>query len=338
MANADRTQQLAVLLNVIGGDAAQTAIDSLEPETAKVLNQFIDEFKSDPPSKSEIDFVLEDFERFFTFALDHIQTELEEAEKEAVEAVEAASAPPGETEDPFNGDLESLKYFAKPKLTGDIKQDLNLLHPYQIAHAIQNDNPTAIAVVIKNLADANAAKTLETLPDEIRKLVFLQMANPARIMPKVETQILHAAFATASKIETRAPEEDQKGQIVALMRSLPKEIRGDLLEKLKEEFPDLADEVKTDMYQFGDITRLGDRDVQKILAQSDSDSLVLALVDADDELKEKLLGNMSARARQTIEDELEFKTNAPADEIQSGKRQIVEVLAKLDESGEISLE
>jgi flagellar motor switch protein FliG len=65
--------------------------------------------------------------------------------------------------------------------------------------------------------------------------------------------------------------------------------------------------------------------------------LVLALVKAEESLKERLLGNMSKRARQTILDELEFKTNASEDEVKEGEKEIVGVLMKMEEEGEISL-
>jgi flagellar motor switch protein FliG len=82
---------------------------------------------------------------------------------------------------------------------------------------------------------------------------------------------------------------------------------------------------------------LEDRDLQKVLAQSSSDALVIALVDASDDLKTKLFNNMSKRARQTIEDELQFKANANPVDIAAGKKQIVEILMRMDEAGEINL-
>lgn len=339
MASIERTQQLAILLNLLGDDAVETAKNALEPDTSKQLNRFINEFKADPPSKKEIDFVLEDFDRFFSFAMETMQTELDElaAEEEAKQA-ELANQIDEEEEDQFDASLDSIKYFVRPELTGDPKLDLNLLHPYQVSYAIKQDSPMAISIVLKSLSEVHAGKTLEYLPESVRLPVFLQLANPVAVSEKVEMQILKATLNSALKVEQRIPEENQKAQMVAVTRSLPKNIRSDLLEKLKEEFPDLADEVKAEMYQFDDLMKLDDKDIQKILSQSDSDALVLTLVTAEDEIKEKLLGNMSKRARQTIEDELEFKSGAKPEEIESGKRQIVDVLAKLDEAGEITLE
>ena len=339
MASTERTQQLAILLNLLGDEAVETAKDALQPDTSEQLTRYIKEFKTDPPSKTEIDFVLEDFDRFFSFAMETIQTELDElaAEEEAKEA-EIANRIDEEAEAQFDASLDSIKFFIRPELTGDPKLDLNLLHPYQVSYAIKQDNPMAISIVLKCLSEVHAGKTLEYLPESVRLPVFLQLANPVSVSEKVEMQILKATLASALKVEQRIPEEDQKAQMVAVTRSLPKDIRSDLLEKLKEEFPDLADAVKSEMYQFDDILKLADKDIQKILAQSDSDALVLTLVSAEDEIKEKLLGNMSKRARQTIEDELEFKSGAKPEEIESGKRQITEILAKLDEAGEITLE
>ena len=55
------------------------------------------------------------------------------------------------------------------------------------------------------------------------------------------------------------------------------------------------------------------------------------------EIKAKLLDNLSKRARQSLEIEMEFKTGVTDEEIEQARKQFVETLGRLDESGEISL-
>ena len=325
----ERTQQLAVLLNVMGEENANNAIDNFDTEVADELKQVLKEFESDPPTAAEIELVLDDFERYFNFAFQHI--EAEEAENQKVDTTETTDAVEPEDES------KAIITFPKLTLTGDTKHDLNRIHPYQLAYAIRNDNPNSIVVVIKSLNDTHAAQTMENLPAEVRTEVFLRIADSLDINPEVEKQILEAALHSAMKVESRVPEVDRTGQLVALSRSLPKEIRVPLLEKLIEVNDELAQSVKEEMYRFEDLLKLESQDIQKVLGQCDTDSLVLALVKSDDEIKEKLLGCMSKRARQTIEDELEFKTNAKDDEIEVGVKDVIGVMMRMDEEGEISL-
>lgn len=333
MTAIERTEQLAVLLNVVGEEAAETILSSLEPTAAAEMKRVLAEFQSDPPTAGEVNDVLADFERYFSFALEQIQAELD-----GESSAESPSPPEEVTEESFAVEFEQVRSFVKPDFTGDTKLDLNLLHPYQVAYAIRGENPSAIAVVVSNLAEAHAAKTVELLPADVRIDVFLQLARPSIVSPKVEQQILEAALEAAAKVEQMVPEEDRTEQMTSLVRSLPKNIRTPLLEKLMEHDEQMAITVKSGMYRFDDLSRLDDRDVQKVLAQCDSDSLVISLAGAEDELKEKVLSNMSKRARQTIEDEMEFKTNVKPEEAELAEKQIVELIVRLDEEGEISFE
>ena len=56
----ERTQQLAVLLNIMGEDNAQTALDGFDADVASQLSGILNEYKSDPPSMEEIELVLDD--------------------------------------------------------------------------------------------------------------------------------------------------------------------------------------------------------------------------------------------------------------------------------------
>ena len=334
----ERTQQLAVLLNIMGEDNAQTALDGFDADVASQLSGILNEYKSDPPSMEEIELVLDDFERFFNFAYQQYQSSPTQSESKVPSDSVDNSNDIDSEEEAYDAKFDTIITFSKPNLTGDVNHDLNLLHPYQVAKAIRNDNPNSIAVVINVLNNDHAGQTMENLPKDVRLEVFLRMAEPKTIAPEVQEQILKAALESALKVEQRVAEVDRTGQMVALARSLPKNIRAPLMDKLAEEFEELAEDVKKEMYQFEDIAKLEDRDIQKVLGQSDTDSLVLALVSANDSLKQRLLNNMSKRARQTIEEELEFRTNASEEEIDAGKREIVGVLMRMDEEGEISLE
>ena len=326
----DRTQQLAVLLNLMGEENANKAISSFDTEVVEELKQVLREYESDPPSPAEIEMVLDDFERYFQFAFKHL---------EALETGETADAQPEIADTPVaTDDAPSVISFPKPDLTGEVTHDLNLLHPYQIAYAIRNDNPNSIVVVLKSLSDSRAAQALEELPEDVRLDVFLRMADAAEMHPEIEKQILSAALESALLVESRVPEVDRTGQLVALSRSLPKKVRVPLLEKLNEVNDELAKNVKESMYRFDDLLKLESQDIQKVLGQCDTDSLVLALVKAEEDVKEKLMSSVSKRARQTIEEELEYKTKATEEEIEAGKKEVVMVLMRMDEAGEITLE
>jgi flagellar motor switch protein FliG len=80
-----------------------------------------------------------------------------------------------------------------------------------------------------------------------------------------------------------------------------------------------------------------DRDIQTILREISSDSLVLALKGADEPLKEKIFKNMSKRASEMLRDDLEAKGPVRLSDVETAQKEILAVARRLAESGDISL-
>jgi flagellar motor switch protein FliG len=80
---------------------------------------------------------------------------------------------------------------------------------------------------------------------------------------------------------------------------------------------------------------LDGRSMQKVLAEIDSKTLALALKGATDEIRQKVMENMSKRAREGLLEELEFLSNVPADQINVAKKAVVDIIQKLDQAGDI---
>ena len=96
--------------------------------------------------------------------------------------------------------------------------------------------------------------------------------------------------------------------------------------------------MKTKLYLFEDVLRLDDRDVQKVLGEVESDSLIVALQRTDEAIIAKLLNNLSKRARASIQEEMQYKENVTGrGNREKARSQVVGALSRLDESGEIKL-
>ncbi|WP_419188975.1 FliG C-terminal domain-containing protein [Stieleria marina] len=334
-----RPEKLALLLNLLGDDAVALAKDGLPGGLNADLNTALEDFKQYPPNQDEIDLVLDDFEAYFSLAMkavDNLQGDEPGSEPEPTPTpVPKVLRLP---EEQFDVEFGPTKKFNPPKLSGNAVMDLNRLHPYQVAHALRNERPEIIAIVVGKLASEHAAKTLENLPDALRAGVFIGLAKPPVTKPRIQDIVLEKTLEMALAVEERQSEEESSEKMASLMRSLPKAVRGPMLEQLAESDQALADEVKKNLYQFDDLTRLEDRDLQKILGQCQTDSLVVALQGSDETLLARILGNMSKRAKESLQEEMEFKTNAKEEEIDAGRAEVVAILVSLDESGEITLE
>ena len=111
-----------------------------------------------------------------------------------------------------------------------------------------------------------------------------------------------------------------------------------MLDELEKRDRELAEAVRNKLYRFEDIEKLADRDLQKLLGQCQTDTLVCALQQVEESLLTFVLSNMSKRAKESLQEEMEFKANASEEEIEDARAAIARTLAALCESGEVKMD
>jgi flagellar motor switch protein FliG len=328
MGSFNHADQLALLLNVLGREATETALSGLDADISSQVRDALEGFRLEPPSKEEIEYALDDFAKYFRFALHTVGIDSEKAKrKDAVDHPNESVA-----------NKEEDKRFPVPQLTGDTIADLAKLDPYQIAYSLRNDHSKTITLVLQHLPTPLAARTLELVPEPLQREVFLEYSKPTTVPRKIVDKVLATVLEKAMSVEFRQTDNDSSTKLADLARSLSNKVRGPMLEELSNCDDELAAAVKAKMYQFADLERLDDRAIQALLGQINTETLALALQNSSQTIMDRLLGNISKRARQTLEEEIEFKSSAKLPEVEAARQEIVALLAKLDESGEITLE
>ena len=101
--------------------------------------------------------------------------------------------------------------------------------------------------------------------------------------------------------------------------------------------PEVAEAVRNLMFTFSDISKLTDRELQILLREVDQKDLVIALKAADEELKDKILGNMSERVRTFISEEMEFLGPMRLSEVEEVQLRIVQQVRQLEEQGQVTI-
>lgn len=350
MVSQRRTESLAVLLSMLGDEATDLALRNVKGDMSNDLRAMVDDFKVNPPTVEEAEDVIDDFKSFFRFAKNSLEKEMANKKAKKERRKQKLEVPVEEdddddedrmivplTEEHFNVDLEPTRKFVKPKLTGDIVHDLNRVHPYQVSFAVQKEQPAIISHVIRNLATPHAAKTLEYLPDELRSNVFLHLAMPSQVSQLIVDEILDNALQQALEVEQREIKEDTADTMAELIRSLPRHVRGPMMDELIKSDENLGNKVKSLLYRFEDLNKLEDRDLQQVLGKCRTEDFVVGLQQADPDLVARILKNMSKRAAETLQEEMEYKTNCKAEEIEESRGYIVKRMIELDEAGAITL-
>jgi flagellar motor switch protein FliG len=324
-------EKLALLLCVLGDDAERAAMKSIHPTRAVQVNKYLKEYKTEPPTEDEVAFIVDDFSKYFTFALETLKPELDQAEKNVRTTQRQQEAASSDSDGP------QILEFAPIQSNGDYIDDLNRLDGFQIATALADDHPKTIAFVLNHLGTSLAASIIKQLNDDLRNQTVLYLSQDIGAPEAVANQILKTTFLKANSVREHKEEVNQADVLAKLMRSLPKDMRVELIEKLSQDNEEIVESIKSKLYVFEDILRLDDRDAQKLIAESGADHLVVGMQRVDPAIKAKLMDNLSKRARKSLEVEIEFKTNATDEEVAEARQHFVDALGRLDESGEISL-
>ncbi|MGI6225040.1 MAG: flagellar motor switch protein FliG [Peptococcales bacterium] len=208
--------------------------------------------------------------------------------------------------------------------------------PSQLLSYIQGEHPQTIALIMAYLDSEQSAVILSSLPSELQSEVARRIAILDRTSPEIIKEIEGVLERKFSNIVTHDFSSAGGVQsIVQILNRVDRTTEKTILETLEIQDPDLAEDIKNLMFIFEDIIHLDDRSVQQVLREVEQKDLALALKGSSEEVKSKIKKNMSKRAAELIEEELEFMGPVRLRDVEEAQQRIVGVIRHLEESGEI---
>jgi len=208
--------------------------------------------------------------------------------------------------------------------------------PSQLLNFLQNEHPQTIALVMAYLRPEQAAIILSALPP----LQQVEVARRIAIMDRTSPEVLREVEQVLEKKLSSFVMHDFTiaGGIEPMVEILNRVDRGTektILEALAEEDPELADEIKSRMFVFEDVTALDNRSVQRFLREVDVKDLGLALKTASDEVRDLIMKNMSKRAAEMLKEDMEMMGPVRLRDVEEAQQKIVNIIRQLEDSGEL---
>ncbi|MBI3544687.1 MAG: flagellar motor switch protein FliG [Deltaproteobacteria bacterium] len=213
---------------------------------------------------------------------------------------------------------------------------LELVDARTLANFLINEHPQTIALILAHLEPAKKTDVLKRLPEAIQTEVVLRIANLDFISPTLIAQVdevLKQELATLGSIDTQQLGGVQP--IADMLNVMDKTTEQNIMARVEEKDPQLAEEIRKLMFVFEDIIYIDDRGMQQLLKEVQNDKLVIALKTAQDEIKEKIFRNMSKRAGQLLKDDLEALGPVRLSDVESAQQEIVNVAKRLEAEGKI---
>jgi flagellar motor switch protein FliG len=230
----------------------------------------------------------------------------------------------------FLGNMESRR--------GMPGEFLRTSDPRILANIIRGEHPQTIALVLSILSVRKAVDLVSYLPEKIHRDVITRMAYlekvDKRIIEEVEG-VLKEQLESLGAVEGR-----QIGgvEVVAsILNQMDRKLEGDLLDKIEESDPALAERIRQLMFTFEDLMKVDDRGMQVLLKEVTSEDVALALKGASDGIKEKIFANMSERASAMLKEDLEAMGPVRVTDVERAQVKVAMIAKKLESEGKIAL-
>jgi len=206
----------------------------------------------------------------------------------------------------------------------------------QVLSFIQGEHPQTIALILSYLEAPQAAMIISGLPAVMQAEVAKRIAKMDRITPEVLREVERVLERKLSTVMgqdfTMAGGIDA---VVGIINNADRATERNIMEYLEENDPELAEEIKKRLFVFEDIIRLDDRSLQRVLREVDMKELGLALKGATEELRGKFFKNMSKRAAEMLQEDMDYMGPVRVKDVEESQQKGVNVVRSLEEAGEI---
>lgn len=213
-------------------------------------------------------------------------------------------------------------------------ESLELVDTRTLANFLINEHPQTIALIIAHLNTERKVDVLKKLPEGLQAEVVLRVANLDFVSPELIAQlddVLKTELSTLGSIDTQ-----QLGgvePIADMLNMMDKNTEKNVMARVEEKDPELAEEIRKLMFVFEDIVFVDDRGIQELLKIVDNQKLVIALKTAPEEVKTILFKNMSSRAAGLLKEDLEALGPTKLSDVEKAQQEIVQQLKELEAKG-----
>jgi flagellar motor switch protein FliG len=208
----------------------------------------------------------------------------------------------------------------------------------QVASIIQNEHPQIQTIVLSYLDPEQSAEILSQFPEQVRLDLIMRIANLEEVQPAalqelndiMEKQFAGAAGAQAAKMGGLKA-------AASIMNYLDTNVEGQLMDAIRDSDEEMSQQIQDLMFVFENLIDVDDRGIQTLLREVPGELLQKALKGADDQLKDKILKNMSKRAAEMMLEDLAAMGPVRISDVEAAQKEILSVARRLSDAGEIML-
>ena len=314
----------AILMLALGEEGASEVMKYLSPREVQKLSEAMTSMKA--ISHEEVVHVLNDFNTFAdnnsSLGLDsddYIRSVLNKAlgEDKASSLLSRIVGGGGDS-----SGIESLKW----------------MDAESVADLIHNEHPQTIATILVHLERDQACEVLGHFTERLRNDALLRIATLSGVQPTAlrELNDVLTKLLSGNEVMKKQPMGGTRAA-ADILNFMGGENEASAMEHLKSYDPEMAQKIMDEMFVFENVLEIDDRGIQLLLREVQSDSLIIALKGASEEMREKIFKNMSQRAAEMMREDLESKGPVRLSEVEAQQKEILVIVRRLADEGQINL-
>lgn len=316
-------ENAAILLMSLGETEAAEVFKHLSPKEVQRLGETIASMKA--VTRERVDGVLESF--CITAAEQHM---LVADNDEYVKAVLRRAL----------GDEKANLLLDRILQGSDVSglEALKWMDPQSVAELLRNEHPQIVAAILVHLDFDQASSVLKMCTERHRNEVLVRIATLDGIQPAA-LKDLNEVMSRVLAGGDRARKSSMGGVKPAaeIINMMGGSIETSVLDYIREADSDLAQKIMDNMFTFDDLEKLEDKAFQTVLKEVQSESLIIALKGATQEIRDKVFRNMSTRAAETLREDLDSRGPVRVSEVENEQKELLKIVRRLADEGQIQL-
>ncbi len=216
---------------------------------------------------------------------------------------------------------------------------LNKMRIGSLQFLLKNEKPRVKALVISQLENEKATTVLNSFEDKDRSKVVHELAQFEDFPYETFNEVAQLLVRKAKKI----PAVNNVGAnginiLINLLDNMDSSDESRLIEELQNMDPELHDKLKTLYFTFNDLSKAPLRVMGEALLEVDKSTIAIALMQASDVIRKRVLSSMPKRVSQTIEVEIkEIQDTIKNEQIQSARKVLLRSMRALVRNGKIDM-
>lgn len=202
---------------------------------------------------------------------------------------------------------------------------------------IQGEHPQTVALILSYLPDEKAAEIFGFFPLEMKSDIAFRIMQIGQVDTDIVNEISESLSKDLSKINISAKKFDGTDKLANILNVVDNSTEDTILSYIEEQDSDMAEQIRQKMFVFEDLMQLDNRNFREILKNIDNQVLVRAIRTSSEEMKQKIFGNLSKRAAEMLQEDIEAMGPIKLSDVEEAQQEILRVAKRLESEGHIVL-